>query len=213
MANYERPLIYGGVFLVAGVLLWLGRPSDETARPPVHRSAASQASLVHSDYDADDFGAHFEHPKERLKNVFMPLLRAGSGQDATAASPEDAEKIRATVAGGDPNWIFTGMAIVNGKRLALLENSTSQQSGFVEEGDHWKTAKIASITSQSVTFVDADGNSDAVMRFNPDIAPVSKPIPDAGFRPLSLGTGLTGPIGQVNVSPLPFPNPQPGSPR
>jgi hypothetical protein len=212
MASYERPLIYGGLAVVAIVLLCIYGSPTPKPKPKAAKPASALAAR-HSDYTDADYAAHFDPPKAKLRDIFLPVVRGDMAADMEDSSASDADKIPATVAGGDPNWVYTGMAIVDGARLALLENASTHQSGFVQEGDRWKNSKISKITSQSVTFVDADGDSEAVLRFDPDAAPASKPLPDAGFQPLSVGPNLNGPIGRINVQPLPLPNTQSGFTR
>lgn len=181
--------------LVSAVALWY--TSDEPAKSPKplpKKPQVGAASNQQSDYTDADYSAKFEKPPRALRNVFLPLIKSHAPETGPADSAKEAPlKIPALLAEGDPNWAFTGIAEVDGQRLALLENSASHQSGFVKEGDPWKGAKIRKITPDSLTMEDADGNPQVVPRYDPNQPEKPKPTPSSGFQPLQLG-GLRGPI-------------------
>lgn len=192
----SRPTVYGLLVVVAAAALWYS--SDEPAKPakkaPIKPGAASTQEKPKTDYTDADYMATFQKPEGKGRDLFQPLIRSRTASLTNAAAQEAPLKIPALLAEGDPNWAFTGIAEVDGQRLALLENSASHQSGFVKEGDPWKGAKIRRITPDSLTMEDQDGNAQVVPRYDPNQPEKPKATPSGGFQPLQFGDSLRGAI-------------------
>ena len=200
----SRPIVYGSVAIIAAAALWY--TSDE---PPKIKLAAAKklpiaAQAVKSDYTESDYLAKFEKPKDTKRNLFQPLIHSRASIVSANADSSAPLKIPALLAEGDPNWAFTGIAEVDGQRLALLENSATHQSGFVKEGDPWKGAKIRRITQDSLTMEDQDGVQQVVPRYDPNQPEKPKATPTGGFETLHIGGGLKGAIlPEVHLEPDP----------
>ncbi len=123
--------------------------------------------------------------------------------DSNAPKADDGDnKLPASVAEGDPNWTYTGIAEIDGKKYALLENGSNHQSGFVKEGETWKKSRVVQITPGSIALVGPDGIQETVLRYSPNPKsgpeapqPEASPQGGPGFQPMrpNLG-GLRGPV-------------------
>jgi hypothetical protein len=136
----------------------------------------------------------FDKPKGLLRNVFKPLL-AVERSAMTADELDEKMKLPASIAGGEADWAYTGMVEIDGVKLALLENGTTHQGGYVREGEVWKKSRIVRITMASLEIEGPDGTAETVFRYNPNKTPKVKPPPEPGFRPLDVNPALRGPIG------------------
>lgn len=199
----SRPVgIFVAVSIVGiGVYMYVSAQSDSGASSKP-AALASKANEKPPEYPDEDYSATFDPPDKSaaVHNVFMPVVRNDSGSlggpgDA-ATSQRDAMRIPSTVAAGDPNWIFTGYAVINGVRSALLENRSTHHSDFVREGSAWKASRLLRIGSGAVVFDDLAGGQVSVIRFDPVLAAKAdnKAQPDDGLKPLNPAT-LQGPIG------------------
>jgi hypothetical protein len=141
------------------------------------------------------------------RDIFLPaLLDSPDGVNPIKGS----DQIPAEVAGGDSNWVYTGLAEIDGNRQALLENETSHQSGFVHAGDTWKKSRVVSISPDSIAFISPEGFEHTVLRYiatdKAAPGPTAKSAGEPGPMPLMPGPpGMNGPIGQ----PMPQGMPQP----
>ncbi len=216
MFGISRPVSYGAfAALVLGFGYWNSLEPDKPAKTKSLDKVKATAS-ADSEFTSDDFSAHFDKPKQGARNIFVPLVKAESATLAALPgqpNPEDQMKIQSTLAGGEANWAYTGIAIVSGEKLALLENTSLKQSGFIKEGDTWKASKVMTITRDTITLKGKDGSVQTVMRYNPFLLPKAAASTDApanpaggnaGFQPVNPGAGMRGPIGQdIGIRPAP----------
>jgi hypothetical protein len=196
--------LIGLLVVVVGASLYLQGQADPAKKTTL--SVATRRDAPKStEFTAEDYSAHFAPPsvKSGLRNIFAPLVKNDNGV-STVSQPGSSDIIHvpANFAGGDANWIFTGYAVVNGEKSALLENRTTHLSEFVKEGASWKTSRIERINPGSVVFADADGGKVPVMRFDPLLASKSdaKSGPDLGLKPLDPTPALQGAIGPIPPS-------------
>ena len=208
MPTISRPLGFFIAVSVVGIGIYMYTSAQSDAGSGMKLAATkSKAADKPSDYTDEDYGASFDAPAKDLPihNVFMPLVRnegaAGAGGVASADDQKaklDSMRIPAAIAGGDPNWIFTGYAVINGERSALLENRSTHHSDFVTEGAAWKASRLLRIQGESVVFDDLAGGQAIVTRFDSALATKSdaKPAPDATLKPLDVTPMMQGPIGQ-----------------
>jgi len=194
MAVISRPALYGILALVA-IGAWWWSSSDSGA--PVKSGARKSASKKNNGNDwvffASDYPTPFDKPAKAMRDIFKPLLYV----EKVLPKVDQAQLmiIPTNLAKGEANWAYTGMVEVNGVRMALLENSSSRQGGYVKEGETWKQSQIVSITTECIVLAGPDGSEGTVYRYNPNLPPKQKPTPDAGFQPVDLGSSLSGPIG------------------
>ena len=104
-------------------------------------------------------------------------------------------KVPSLLADGEADWAYTGMVEIDGVRLALLENATTHQGGYVRVGESWKKSRIVSVTMACLVVEGPDGKQTSVFRFNANKIEKPKPPPEGGFKPLDPSPALKGPIG------------------
>lgn len=149
----------------------------------------------------EDYKAKFASLKEKPANAFKPLVIRESDRNAAVVGG-----IPGALAGGDGTWIYTGSIEIDGKLEALLENSATQESVYVSEGDSWRQTRIVKIEEDALTLAGIDGEVVRVpiMETTPPAAgsgangvPVVPPLPApaGGVAPLRVPGALAGPIG------------------
>ncbi len=195
MALISRPVLYGGLIALAGGAFWWasGDSPNAALKTASSKKVAKAGPQVDWTFPASETSVRFDPPKETVRNIFRPLLYV----DKSAPKTEEDQlmKLPANMAGGESGWCYTGMVEVNDVKMALLENATSHQAGYVKEGEGWKKSRIVTITTQSIVVAGPDGSEQTVFRFNANETPKPKQAPDPGFRPLELGPALRGQIG------------------
>jgi hypothetical protein len=202
MLTVSRPvgLLIAVSVVGIGVYAYAGTQSDPAAATKPSRGSNKVAGKA-SEYTSEDFTARFDPPPKKLplRNVFVPLLRNDSATSSTdtGTAVKDILRVPGNLAGGNPNWIFTGFAVINGEKTALLEDRSNHHSEFVKEGSPWKTSRILRISAGSIVLDDMAGGRLAVMRFDPllDAKSAAKTEPDAGLKPVDPGPALQGAIG------------------
>jgi len=202
MAQVSKPVLWGGVIAIAAAAYWSFGSDSEGLKAPVKKKKPAIVTPGSSDYVAADFTTRFERPKVKVNNLFLPLILPGSGKPVTPPA-QDIVKIPSTFADGNGDWTFTGFAIANNVKMALLENASTKEAGYVKEGEKWKTSRVSSITPQHIVLVDKEGTEQMVLRFNPDLLSKSTPsstpgTPPGGVPPVDLSSALRGPIGPRN---------------
>ncbi len=198
MAFYTRPVFWAVLTSVAAVAaFWSDGDAPHGKTSPRKRS--SKSADAGWDFPASNPALRFAKPHRPARDPFAPLARADHAPILAPKEREDLVQIPSSLAGGEGGWAYTGMAEVDGVRMALLENAGTSQSGYVREGEEWKGTRVAGITMACIVLADAKGLTQSVFRFNPDDTPKPKPEPVGGFRPLDL----TGRIGDVQIRPLP----------
>jgi len=200
----SRPLLYGGlIVIVAAVYFWPSSSPTPAAQRPGAKANAGKNKERDWTFLASDFGPRFDKPQGKTRDIFNPLFYVEHAAPKT--NQDQIMEVPANLAQGEAGWAYTGMAEVDGKRLALLENSSTHQGGFVKEGEAWKRSHIVSITSESIILVGPDGSEETVYRYDPNRPAKQKAAtaaPDAGFQPVDVGPALRGPIGaNFEISP------------
>lgn len=202
----SRPFMTIAVLSLLVIAFLLLSPPTPSAPVATTRKKPVKVADAGWDFPPPDPKLHFAKPGRRGRNPFAPLVVADRAVPPPDAEKEDVVQIPAGLAGGEANWAYTGMAEVDGVRMALLENGGSKKSGYVREGETWKKSRIVGISSACIVLADEKGVSETVFRFNPNDPPKVKPLPEGGFQP-------TGPIGAgLGLRPL-TPPPPPGVSR
>lgn len=206
MAGLSRTVVYGGLGVISVAMIWAFGGD-----PPAKRTKASSPSAKLSgkkshepqwNFAKEELAARFPKPVGQRRNIFKALVEVE--RPTLNADEEEIMKLPATLTDGEADWAYTGMVEVDGRRLALLENPSTHQGGYVREGETWKKARIVSITMPSIVLAGPDGEETTVFRFNPNKTPKPKPPPESGFRPMDLGSALKGPIGvELRKEPAP----------
>ena len=200
MALITKPVAYGLFSIVALGLVWWAYSAPPATKRAAAKSVARKSSEPDWSYPASETSVRFDHPAVKLRNIFMPLFAVDKPE--VKVDEETLMKVPANLAQGESGWAYTGMVEVDGVRLALLENSSTHQGGYVKEGDTWKKSRIVRITMASIGVVGPDGIETTVFRFNANATPKPKPEPEPGFHPIDLGQALKGPIGpKIEITP------------
>ncbi|HWD39363.1 MAG TPA: hypothetical protein VG944_10970 [Fimbriimonas sp.] len=202
----NRTAVWGGVALIAVASFWyLNQGPAPTATTTTTTKHAPVAKEVATDLTAQDFSARFAPSKVKLRNLFLPVVKADNGGGDSAVS--DKQHIPSTFAGGEADWAFKGIAVSNGLTMALLENDSKHQGGYVKEGDRWKTSKLMQVSVDKIVLRNDEGDEQVVMRFVPTVAagpekaaaPATLPPatpPGQGLNPANPNGAIIGPIGR-----------------
>jgi hypothetical protein len=194
MVKISRPILYLGLAAICMGAYYMTEPEQAKAKttkakPPVTRKA-DKGSI----YTEEDFGAPMPRLAAVEKNTFEPIVARKSALSAMA--PDGG--VPSDFAGGDPNWVCTGTAEVDGVRMALMENSQSGDALFLKQGDRWKNAVVSEVVSDGIVFAGPGG---LVKRIGiqmesdepePEVAETTVP-------PVQV-PGFSGPIGPGNMN-------------
>lgn len=195
MSQVSKPLLLALVAVVgaAGFLMMSGDKSAGTASTKKKAKKSVVASA--SDFNDDDYNAKFDRLSGTVKNAFKPLVISYKGAGTPGALQMNA--IPSLYAGGDANWTFTGVAVVDGTKMALVENAASLEAEYLKVGQAWKTCKVVSIGDTKLVLVGPSGDTRDVNLNSFEELPEGQTIPNAssngtGTRPMNP---LRGPIG------------------
>jgi hypothetical protein len=192
MAVISKPIIFLAIFAAAASIYVWSQPEPVAAK--VAKKRVAKTAFDGWDFPPPDPGLRLPKPKNVSRDVFLPKVKV-QRVIRVAEAKDDLVAVPANLAGGEGGWAYTGMAEVDGVRMALLENSGTKQSGYVREGEDWKKAHVVGITTACIVLSDEKGTAQTIYRFNPNDPPKVKPLPNPGFAPLNPGGVPTGPIG------------------
>jgi hypothetical protein len=149
----SRTIIYTAVGAVAvyAIFLYTQPPTSTTATPRVAVTSAdtTQSSGTDDNMTPADLAAHFARYTGGKRDPFVPGVINISAQ-TQVSTPFGAPGKR----GG---WTLTGINEINGVTSAVLENSGTGDSVFLQQGDEWDGLKVVSIDDQDVVFENALG--------------------------------------------------------
>ncbi|MEJ5171486.1 MAG: hypothetical protein WHU10_10900, partial [Fimbriimonadales bacterium] len=104
--------------------------------------------------------------------------------------------IPASLTGGDPNWMYRGMAEIDSVPMALVENAKTGEGVFLRHGELWNGSRVVAITPESLTLAGPDGLQRTVDVAGDEAAPAIPAATGASeVRPVTLDPTLRGPIG------------------
>jgi hypothetical protein len=190
MAKISRPTVYVLIAAVAGAAYFMTSGGVPTSKSSIKAAPRRTEADAKSAFTDADLHARFERLNERPKNAFMPLVARRSlalGLIAPNSVPSE-------LAGGDPNWVYTGTAIVDEAPTALLENPVTMEMEFVKQGQQWIKAEVKRILPSSIVLANSNGREYVVRLADPGaVSGDAGVVNGAGFRPLN--PGLSGPIG------------------
>lgn len=198
MTSLNKIFLWGAVGIVAAAFYNFSGDDKPAVKNPPPAIKTTPKTQGEDEVTEADYHVRFDHPKAKLRNVFLP---GGGAENEIGIQPMDIDHIPAELAGGESNWTFTGLAQIDGSMMALLENSEKHQGGFVKQGEHWKGALVKKITPESIVLVDSDGTEQVIMRFNPN-----KPTKNAAAAPVAQVPGALPAV----TPQAPPPGPPPG---
>jgi hypothetical protein len=191
----SRPIIYAVVALigVAGYLM----TSEEVARrgAPNRRPATTAATNLPEGFTEEDLKAKFTVLNDPARDAFKPLVARKAVGTELATSPD---AVPSVLTGGDPNWVYTGMAEIDGVPQGLLENRSTGEGVFVKHSESWKQARVTQITPTSIVLVGSNGKPYTMRLVDSEITDAQM-MAGGGFTPVQ--PRLQGPIGNVAVVP------------
>lgn len=202
MSNFKlsRPTIYillGAVVLSAYVFL-----SEETVRrgAPKRSSSATAKLNLPDGFLEEDFKTKFTPLNDSPKNSFEPIVaRTRQGGAESSVSPDAVPTI---LTGGEANWVFTGMAEIDGVPVGLLENKATLEGVFLKQSESWKQATVSVISPNALTLVGKNGKQYVLRTIESEMSNYQAEA--TGLAPVS--PQLRGPIGQGGVQVTPQAN-------
>lgn len=198
MLKISRPVAYtalGAIIFAAFVMTGEEPKKSSSTKPKIKKASTTKAQNA---FQPEDYkkGA-FQPIVIVAPNKFTPLVQKTKTSMDYALAPDS---VPAELAGGDPNWIYTGTAELDGKPTALVENRVTGESEFVNQGQRWKRATVSQILPQGLILAGPSGKKVKLTLGNGDstILPGSSRYAN-GFQPVNPG-GLRGPIGGNGIS-------------
>lgn len=199
MAKISRPVMYTALAAVvaAAWLLTSEEPAKAKGKTTPKRTAAAtkdKMGFLPEDYNPPTF----EPVMSPVPSKFNPLVVRTQTASALALAPD---AVPAELAGGDPNWVYTGTAEIDGKPTALLENRVTAESDFVNQGQKWKRCEVAQILPQGIVLAGPSGRKvKLVLSSGDSVIGTGSERFASGFRPVN--PALSGPIGNgIRVRP------------
>ena len=216
MAKISKPVLYLAIVATGVAIYVLTSPDAPIAHtPPVTK--LKRNDLGNGQFTDADYKTTFAEPVLVSRDGFKPLVARKSNVLAQALAA--AGGVPAELAGGDPNWVCTGVSEVDGQRQALLENKNTGDGSFVKQGDKWKTSVVSQVLEDGLVLVGNDGEPKTI-HIQQD---TTQSETDNGGDVLPVRPQLNGVIGngaaQPNVNngqvvpalPTPDPNSQMGN--
>lgn len=163
-----------GLLAIGAVAFVYTEPDAPAKKPKTTRTTTkSKAKGDTTQITEEDLKAKFPRVSSVAKDAFQPGVTTGKGG---AAKP--ATQLKPLILPAPPvkpvegvmalsNWTLTGISLVDGVRTALIENKASGDSTFLKTGSLWKGLRVASITGDTLNFIEPNGK----------IRPVTFPAP------------------------------------
>ena len=198
MLKLSRPVIYTALgAIVVAAFVMTGEPPAKSASTRA-KAKKTTPKKVQTEFLPEDYKKEAFQPIVIVApNKFAPLVQKTKTSMDYALAPDS---VPAELAGGDPNWVYTGTAEVDGKPTALVDNRVTGESEFINQGQKWKRATVAQILPQGLILAGPSGKKVKLTLGSGDstILPGS-PRYANGFQPVNPG-GLRGPIGGNGIS-------------
>jgi hypothetical protein len=200
------PVIWVIGAVAVGAVAYVYTSGDEASTPAKPAVTAKSAKSTTTDmYLPVDYKASYPTLKIEAKNAFMPLIRK------TPLSEDGGKQILPSTITGGGNWSYDGMVSVDNHVQGLLEDQKAGESDYVSVGEHWKHGKIKRITDSEIDITGDDGTTASMMMGEASDATTAAAAAPA-VAPLDVSAGtISGPIGAVDVNPLPAANGGPGN--
>jgi hypothetical protein len=154
------------------------------------RSSRSAVSKTTDGFAKEDYDSKFPAVAMKLRNPFVPLVASKRGKGSTVGG------IPASLTGGDPNWVYTGMAEIDSVPMALLENRKTGEGVFLKHGEVWNGSKVVAIRPETLVLAGPDGLQRTVSAFAEETGEGAPGVSGgASLPPMTLDPSLRGPIG------------------
>lgn len=186
-------MLYGGIGVI-GIAAWV-LTGEDTPTPSANSKpkAAVSKKIKGVVYLKEDYENTYAPANSGTPNAFKPIVARLSGASAELLAPN---QIPADMAGGDPNWVYTGMATVDGVAMGLVENSSTNDGEFVKNNQKWKRARVLKITPETLV-MESERGVVRTMRLKNEADFFEVPQTGGGMTPVNP---LQGPIGGEGVA-------------
>ena len=189
----SRPVLYGGIAVLGGVA-WVMTGEETPVRPATSKpKPAASKKIKGIVYLKEDYENRYAPVNAGTPNAFKPIVARLSGANAELLAPN---AIPADMAGGDPNWVYTGMATVDGVAMGLVENGSTGDGEFLKNNQKWKRARVLKITPDSLV-MESERGVVRTMRLKNEDSFFPPPENCGGLIPINP---LQGPIGGDGVA-------------
>lgn len=198
MPRISKPILYTGL-LALGVAAYTMMGGDTGSRKSSITAARRGSSSKKAEiYLPEDYKARFARVDGGVKNSFSPLVAR-----ASIGGIVGPDVVPADLAGGDPNWVFTGSSVVDGASSALFENRVTLESEFVTQGERWRNCTLVGVGDGTAVLASRSGKK-VSLRLADTSAQYAANAPGApatgGLQPVN--PALSGPIGrQIAIRP------------
>jgi hypothetical protein len=153
----SRPVLYILIGAVAIGAFYLTNEEVVARKGATKKKTTSIASKLPEGFTEADLTAKFSRIAEPPKDAFVPIVvRSNEGGAETALSPN---AVPSVLTGGDPNWVYTGMAEIDGIPMGLLENKVTGEGVFLKHSESWKMATVTGISPFSLILVAKSGKN------------------------------------------------------
>ncbi|MCX7799758.1 MAG: hypothetical protein N2109_05380 [Fimbriimonadales bacterium] len=177
-----------GIVTLGSVVYLNQEPERPKSAGRASRAAATKAT---DGFTKEDYEAKFPSVALKARNPFVPLVASKRGKGSLAGG------IPASLTGGDPNWVYTGMAEIDSVPMALLENRRTGEGVFLKHGEVWNGTRVVSIQPESLVLAGPDGLQRTVGAFTEEPAGglPGGTVAGGSLPPVTLDPSLRGPIG------------------
>jgi hypothetical protein len=199
----SRPVIYA---LVAGVGIYavvlLTEPEAAARKTNTKRASSTSRAKDANGITEEDRTAKFASYTTVRRDAFAPVVVAKKARPKNLeARPTPAPKPVVVVVVKPPvptDWSLTGIALVNGTRMALLENGSHTETKFLKVGEQWMGLEVTQIGQSEILFRQSNGAPYRMVFASPkDNSAEIKPSPQAPMSPNNLAnsTNTASPTG------------------
>jgi hypothetical protein len=156
----SRPIVYLLVFgAVAYAAVLLTEPEPTARKVTKSRTSTSRTAKADGVME-EDRTAKFEPYTTARRDAFAPVVVAKKARPKNLeARPTPAPRpVVFVVKPPVPtDWNLTGIALVNGTRMALLENGSHTETKFLKVGEQWMSLEVTQIGQGEVIFRQSNG--------------------------------------------------------
>jgi hypothetical protein len=188
----SRPILYLLVLgAVAYAAILLTEPEAAARKSNTKRTSTSRSAKADG-ITEEDRTAKFAPYTTARRDAFAPVVVAKKARPKNLeARPTPAPRpVVVVVKPPVPaDWSLTGIALVNGTRMALLENGSHTETKFLTVGEQWMGLEVTQIGQSEILFRQSSGApyrmvfaSPADIKANPTM-PSALPSPQAPVTP------------------------------
>lgn len=188
MAKVSRPVVYSVVAAAAIYAVVLLTEPEQPVRKPAKRSTLGAAAKAPAGFLPEDLTAQFGRYAGKSRNAFQPeVLPKQTVMSALPPGRSSAGTISGPGLRG--TWALTGINVLNGRRSALVENSTTGDSEFLAAGDSWNGLQVVAVETDTVVFLNSLGQRTQLKFVDPQDAAATTGTPPGTVSTTPATTG------------------------